>query len=226
MDAATAGGGTPSAETTALERDLSLEAVSIRGAYWTGSRLFVALSAMLFGACVFAYFYLHSVDNDALWRAPGQRPSDFVSVPVLAMVLAGAALFWFYTWSWQSGRARTNPTDWRVACGLAAACFLGAGIFQLVSMTGTGFAPGSSGYASVYVATMPLVAIFCLGAAYWLETLLARSLRVRWVLSPAGANRDSRAQLAFVGSALGAKAFVVFVALITVVFFILFSVLN
>ena len=188
--------------------------------------MFVALSAMLFGAAVFTYFYLHSLDNNTLWRAPGQRESAFVSVSVLAMVLVGAALFWFYTWSWQSGRARTNSADWRVACGIAAVLFLAAAITQLASLTNTGWAPGSSGFASVYVATMPLFAIYCLAAAYWLETLLARSLRVRWVLSPEGPNRDDRIQLAFSGSALGAKAFVVFVALVNIVLFILFSVLN
>jgi heme/copper-type cytochrome/quinol oxidase subunit 3 len=224
--ATTAGDAMAPGEAEARARDLDLERASARGAYWTGSRLFVALSAMLFGSAVFTYFYLHSLDNDTLWRAPGQRPSDFISIPVLAMVLAGAALFWFYTWSWQSGRSRTNSTDWRVACGIATALFLAAGIMQLVSMTSTGFAPGSSGYASVYVATMPLYAIYCLAAAYWLETLLARSLRVKWVLSPEGPNRDDRVQVAFAGSALGAKAFVVFVALVAIVVFILFSVLN
>lgn len=222
----TAGGAAAPGEAEAVARDLTLERTSIRGAYWTGSRLFVALSAMLFGAAFFTFFYLRSLDNNALWRTPGQRASDFTSVPVLAMVIAAAALFWFYTWSWQSGRASTNSTDWRVACGIAAALFLAAGIMQLVSMTGTGWAPGSSGYASVYVATMPLFAIYCLAAAYWLETLLARSLRVKWVLSPEGPNRDDRIQVAFAGSALGAKAFVVFVALVAIVIFILFSVLN
>ncbi len=222
----TTSGGLAPGEAENRARDLSLERTSIRGAYWTGSRMFVALSAMLFGSAVFAYFYLHSLDNDTLWRAPGQRESDFVSVSVLAMVLVGAALFWFYTWSWQSGRARTNSADWRVACGIATLLFLAAAITQLASMTNLGWGPGSSGFASVYVATMPLFAIYCLAAAYWLETLLARSLRVRWVLSPEGPNRDDRIQLAFSGSALGAKAFVVFVALVNIVLFILFSVLN
>src|SRR5664279_4069090 len=222
----TAGGAMAPGEAEARTRDLDLERTSIRGAYWTGSRLFVALSAMLFGSAVFAYFYLHSLDNDTLWRAPGQRPSDFISVPVLAMVLVGAALFWFYTWSWQAGRSRVNSADWRVACGIATALFLAAGILQFASMPSLGWAPGSSGYASVYVATMPLFGIYCVVTAYWLETLLARSLRVKWVLSPEGSNRDDRIQIAFAGSALGAKAFVVFVALVAIVLFIIFSVLN
>lgn len=221
----TADGSIPG-EAEARERDLSLERTAIRGAYWTGSRLFIALSTMLLGSGVFTYFYLRSLDNDTLWRAPGQRPSDFISIPVLVMVLLAAALFWFYTWSWQTGRSRTNPADWRVACGSAMGLFLAAGIMQLVSMTSTGFAPGSSGYASVYVATMPLFAIYCLGAAYWLETLLARSLRVKWVLSAEAPNRDDRVLVAFTGSALGAKAFVVFVAIVAIVVFIIFSMLN
>lgn len=215
----------PPDELEARERDASHERASVRGAYWTGSRLFVALSAMLFGAGAFAYFYLHSLDNNALWRAPGQRPSAFISVPVLALVVVGAALFWLYTWSLLSGR-RTNPADWRVACGVSALLFLAAGLMQLWGMTRTRFAPGSSGYASTYVAIMPVFAVYCLGTAYWLETLFARSLRVRWVLVMDGPNRDSPAQIAFSGSALGAKLFVVFVALVGAILFVLFSVLN
>jgi len=180
---------------------------------------------MLFGAAAFAYFYLHSLDNNTLWRAPGQRPSDFVSIPVLTFVVAGAALFWLYTRSLLSGRP-TNTADWRVACGVSSVLFLAAGLVQLWGMTRTGFWPGSSGYASVYVATMPIFAVYCLGTAYWLETLFARSLRVRWVLSLEAPNVDSPEQVAFTGSAVGAKLFVVFVALVGAALFVLFSVIN
>ncbi len=224
MDDIAAGTVSP-AEAEANERDATLERASVRGAYWTGSRLFVALSAMLFGAGIFAYFYLHSLDNNTLWRSSGQRPSDFISVPVLVFAIVGAALYWFYTWSLQSGR-RTNSADWRVACGASAALFLAAGLLQFWGMRRTGFFPGSSGYASMYVALMPIFAIYCLGAAYWLETLLARSLRVRWVVAPEGSNRDSEDAVSFSGSAMGARPFVLFVALVAAVLFVLFSVLD
>jgi heme/copper-type cytochrome/quinol oxidase subunit 3 len=207
------------------ERDDAIERAASRGAYWTGSRLFTALSAMLFGAGIFAYFYLHSLDNNTLWRAPGQRPSDFIAIPVLACVVVGAALFWLYTRALHAGKG-ARPADWRVATGFASALFLTAALLQFWGMTRTGFAPGSSGYASVYVAVMPVFAVYCLGTAYWLETLLARSLRVRWLLSPEGANRESAAAVAFTGSAVGAKLFVVFVALIGGGLYVLFSVLN
>jgi len=205
-------------------RDREIESAAARGAYWTGSRLFVALSAMIFGSGAFAYFYLHSVDNNGLWHPSGQRPSDFVSVSVLSFVVIGAGLFWWYSRSLLAGQA--NPSDWRVAAGVACALFLAAGLVQFWGMTRTGFYPGSSGYASVYVAVMPLFAVYCLGTAYWLETVLARSLRAKDVLTPDEATRDSDDVVSFTGTVVGAKLFVVFVAIVGVTFFILFSVVK
>jgi heme/copper-type cytochrome/quinol oxidase subunit 3 len=214
----------PDGHMDAATYNAAIEQASARGSYWTASRLFVALSAMMFGAALFAYFYLHSLDSAGLWRTPGQRPSDFISVPVLALTLVGAALFWGYTRLMLVGRA--DSADWRVATGVAAAMFLAAAAIQLWGMTRTGFYPGSSGYASVYVAVMPVFAVYCLGAAYWLETLLAHSLRVRWLVAPEGSNRDSLERENFAGSAIGAKVFVAFVAVVSVILFLLFSVLN
>jgi heme/copper-type cytochrome/quinol oxidase subunit 3 len=207
------------------EHNATLEKAAARGAAWSGSRLFVALSAMMFGGGAFAYFYLHSLDSAGLWRSSGQRPSDFISVPVLGLTIVGAILFWLYSRSMLAGRA--NSADWRVAAGVSAAAFLAAGALQLWGMTRTGFYPGSSGYASCYVAIMPVFAIYCLGAAYWLETLLARSLRLRWVVAASdGPNADSDERISFAGSAAGAKVFVVFVALLSIVLFVMFSVLS
>jgi heme/copper-type cytochrome/quinol oxidase subunit 3 len=201
-----------------------IERAAARGAYWSGSRLFVALSAMLYASGTFAYFYLHGLDSSGLWRTDGQQPSDYVSVPVLVLTIGGAALFWWYTRQMLGGR--TESTDWLVATGVSAAAFLVAGVVQLVGMTHTDFFPGSSGYASCYVAIMPVFAVYCLGTAYWLETLFARALRVRWVVSDEKPGRDSMERTMFVGSAVGAKAFVVFVALVSVLVFVLFSVLS
>jgi heme/copper-type cytochrome/quinol oxidase subunit 3 len=201
-----------------------IERAAARGAYWSGSRLFVALSAMLFASGTFAYFYLHGLNSSGMWRTPDQQPSDYISVPVLVLTLAAAALFWWYTR--QLLRGQTERTDWLVATGVSATAFLAAGVIQLVGMTRTGFFAGSSGYASVYVALMPVFAVYCLGTAYWLETLFARALRVRWVVSDEKPGRDSMERTMFVGSAVGAKAFVVFVALVSVLVFVLFSVLS
>ncbi len=217
--------GATSRAQTADERDAAIERAAAKGAYWTGSRLFVALSAMLFGAGVFSYFYLHSLDSNGLWRAAGQRPSDFISIPVLVLTLVASGLFWFYTRSLQS-LGKSRPGDWRVATLAATLMFLAAGVLQFWGMNRTGFAAGSSGYASVYTATMPIFGVYLLGAAYWLETLFARSVRVKWLLSPEGENRESSELVAFVGSAVGAKLFVGFVSLVGIGLYVLFSVLN
>jgi heme/copper-type cytochrome/quinol oxidase subunit 3 len=201
-----------------------LERAAARGAYWSGSRLFVALSAMLFAIGTFAYFYLHGLNSSGLWRTDGQQPSDYVSVPVLALTVGGAALFWWYTRQMLAGTK--GSTDWLVATGVSCAAFLSAGVIQLVGMTHTDFFPGSSGYASCYVAIMPVFAVYCLGTAYWLETLFARVLRIRWVMSDEKPARDSLERTMFIGSAVGAKAFVVFIALVSVLVFVLFSVLS
>jgi heme/copper-type cytochrome/quinol oxidase subunit 3 len=202
----------------------AIERAATRGSYWSGSRLFVALSAMMFAGGAFAFFYLHSLDSSGMWRTDGQEPPDYVSVPVLVLTLGGAALFWGYTRRLLRGSAVT--TDWLVATGVSAGAFLAAAIIQFVGMLNTGFFPGSTGYASVYVAMMPVFAVYCLGTAYWLETLFARVLRVRWVVSDEMPARDSMERTMFLGSAVGAKAFVVFVALVSLILFLLFSVLS
>lgn len=217
-------GGSAQAPISDELHNAEIERAATRGAYWSGSRLFVALSAMLYASATFAYFYLHGLNSSGLWRTDGQQPSDFVSVPVLVLTVAGAALFWWYTRLMLAGR--TESTDWLVATGVSCVAFLTAGIVQLVGMTHSDFFPGSSGYASCYVAIMPVFAIYCLGTAYWLETLFARALRVRWVVSDEKPGRDSSERTMFVGSAVGAKAFVVFVALVSVLLFVLFSVIS
>src|SRR5512141_1985017 len=76
-----AGAGAQGPLDTELHNE-AIERAAARGAYWSGSRLFVALSAMLYASGTFAYFYLHGLDSSGLWRTDGQQPSDYVSVPV------------------------------------------------------------------------------------------------------------------------------------------------
>lgn len=224
MDQAASVETTPGPE-DAHARDRRIERAAERGAYWSGSRLFVALSAMLFGGGVFTYFYLHSLDSNTLWRLSGQRPSDFISVPVLGLAVGAGLLAWLYT-RWLLRGQRVNPADWRVATGVASGMFLLAGLIQLWGMTRTGFAAGSSGYASTYTAIMPVFAVYCLGAAYWLETGLARSLRARHVMLDEVGEMQQQDRVAFRGSASGAGVFSLFVALVAVATFIMFSVLH
>jgi heme/copper-type cytochrome/quinol oxidase subunit 3 len=200
------------------------ERKAITGSYWTASRLFVAVSVMLFGAGAFSYFYLHSLNNNGLWRAPGQRPSGFISVPVLVMTVAGSLLYVLI--SRRAQRPGANGNDWRVAAAISTLLLFIAALIQFWGMRRLNFFPGSSGFASVYVAVMPLFGIWLLIGAYWVEVLLARSMRVRWVLAPVGENVDSHEAVAFSGSLDGSRLFVGFLGLLSVVLYVLFSVLK
>jgi hypothetical protein len=179
---------------------------------------------MAFGGGLFAYFYLRSLNGNGLWRSQGQQPSTFISVPVLVLTLVGCILYLIT--SRRLLRGQNSGADWRVAAGVTViALVLAAGI-QLWGMRRLPFFPGSSGYASVYVAVMPLFAVWLLIGAYWVETLLARTLRVPWVTAPVGENADSDEAIAFNGSLEGSRLFVGFLALLVVVLYVLFSVLG
>jgi hypothetical protein len=194
------------------------------GAYWTGSRLFVAVSTMVFGAGAFSYFYLHSLDNNGLWRAAGQRPSAFISVPVVALTLVGCLFYLVLTRRVQ--KDPSNGDDWRVAAVVTLVFLLLAAGIQIWGMRRVHFFPAASGFASVYVAVEPLFAIWLLIGAYWVEVLLARSLRVRWVLSPVGENVGSSEVVAFNGSLDGSRLFIGFLGILSIVLYVLFSVLR
>jgi heme/copper-type cytochrome/quinol oxidase subunit 3 len=194
------------------------------GAYWTGSRLFVAVSVMVFGAGAFSYFYLHSLNNNGLWRPLGQRPSAFISVPVLLLTVAGSLLYLLIARRVQRGQA--NGNDWRVAALITLTMFVVAALLQFWGLRRVHFFPAASGYASVYVAVMPLFGVWLLIGAYWVEVLLARSLRVRWVISPVGDNANSEEAVEFAGSLDGSRLFVGFLALLSILLYVLFSVLR
>lgn len=154
---------------------------AVAGALWTGSRLLLAMFGFLFGTLVFSYFYLRSINSHGLWRLPGQHPPMYIGVTVLVCTLSAAAVNYFGV---RRLRNQGLATDWRVGTGVALLLILlGAGL-TIWQLGRTHFLPGSSGFAGVFVAWQPVFAVSLLGAAYWLETLVARSIRLRWLLSP------------------------------------------
>jgi heme/copper-type cytochrome/quinol oxidase subunit 3 len=197
---------------------------AIRGSQYTGTRLFIALSSMGFGGGVFAYFFLRSLNSNGLWRPAGQKISPFISVSVLVLTLAACAL---YIWSSRRlGQTRNGATDWRVATAVAILLLVFAAGIQFWGLSRLPFFPGSSGFASVYVAVEPLFALWLLIGAVWAEMLLARSLRVRWIVAPVGENATSVSAALFAGSLGGLRAFMGFLGLLEIVLYILFAVLH
>jgi heme/copper-type cytochrome/quinol oxidase subunit 3 len=225
-DVVPAQGEAPPTEATTFEPvdEAAHLSAAIRGSQYTGARLFVALSSMGFGGAVFAYFFLRSLNGNGLWRPKGQTVSPFISIAVLALTLAGCAL---YIWSSRRlGRMRSAGTDWRVATAVSMVLLVVAAAVQFWGLSRLPFFPGASGYASVYVAVEPIFALWLLIGAVWAEMLLARSIRVRWILSPVGDNATSATATSFAGSLAGLRVFMAFLALLAIVLYVLFSILH
>jgi len=144
------------------------------GAIWTGSRLVLGIGAFAFASLGFAYFYLRSVNNLGLWRPGGVTASTALGAGIFAVTLAAALLNVFATWRRSKGKA----LDWMVAgwlVVLAALVAMGLQIYELFELH---FWPGSSGYASCFIAWAALNAVMLLSGAYWTETILAKGLRL------------------------------------------------
>ncbi|HEV2428158.1 MAG TPA: hypothetical protein VGS61_08065 [Acidimicrobiales bacterium] len=145
------------------------------GAIWTGGRLLIGMYTFLVASLVFAYFYLRSSNNDGLWRP------HHVTAPVpygwaIAICMGLTSLLAIFG---QSRFRRGGTNDWQVAGWTGVATGLLALFLQCWELTRLGFFPGSSGYASTFIGFSVINIMTIVFSTYWLETTLARALRLR-----------------------------------------------
>ena len=166
------------AETTAESPALSPaeeEAVfyheSALNASWTGVRLAVGALTFLFGAFVFAFFYLRSLNSYGLWYTASTHPSMGIGVTVMILVVASAAVQTLALQRIKAGHkgAWVGGATLALLLGLAA---VGVQIWQLANL---GFWPGASGFASVFVGYNPVFLTIAFCAMVWLETLIMKA---------------------------------------------------
>jgi heme/copper-type cytochrome/quinol oxidase subunit 3 len=205
---------------TETPEEIAYEQRAAEGAIWTGGRLLIGIFAMVFGSLAFAYFYLRSSNSSDLWRPHGVTapPSIGAAIAVIAVACAIAIIFGL-------GRLRKGLTlDWEIAGWIAVGGALLAIALQIWELTDLSFYPGSSGYASCFVGWGSMNIVLLVGGAYWMETLLARSLRLRRaVAQDGGAGRSSlpTARM-FRVNAESCAYFWGFIALVSVIFWVLF----
>jgi heme/copper-type cytochrome/quinol oxidase subunit 3 len=141
----------------------------------TASYLLAGATAFFFIAFVFAYFYLRSLNNAAMWKPKGVDASVAWGTVVVGCYAASAAL------------VRLGLTDhralrrdrWRVE-GLVALLVGVAGlVLQVFAWTHESFGPADGGFASVYFGWTAFLFLFVLGTLIWLEMTLATSYRYR-----------------------------------------------
>jgi heme/copper-type cytochrome/quinol oxidase subunit 3 len=144
-------------------------------ATWTGSRLILGSLSFGFGAFVFAYFFLRSVNSHGLWHPPGfKNPQPWAGALIMALVVVSAAA---QTVGLQRIKAGKKAV-WQacasaaMALGLAA---IGVQVWQLLNLP---FFPGTAGYASVFVGATAVYLAVIFAAMIWLEILIAKAARI------------------------------------------------
>jgi heme/copper-type cytochrome/quinol oxidase subunit 3 len=203
--------------------EIAFELRAQEGALWTGGRLLIGIWTFAFAALAFAYFYLRSANNDDLWRPKGITAPTAIGAAIFAISVAAALLVQF-----GERRFRENETlDWQVAgCTSVLGGLLVIGL-QIWQLTDLPFFPGSSGYASCFIAwaAMNIAVVLC--GTYWIETILAREIRLRRAIAQDGGAPSSTLPVArlFRANLNGCTYFWGFIALVSLLFWLLFYVL-
>jgi hypothetical protein len=159
-------GGLPAAQEEAVfYHEAALNAA------WTGARLAIGSLSFGFGAFVFAFFYLKSLNSHDLWYPAGfHGPAPWLGTLIMALIVVSAAV---QTAGLQRIKAARRGT-WLAAAVVALALGLAAIGLMVGQLLTLPFFPGASGFASVFTGATPVYLIVALGALIWLETLIMR----------------------------------------------------
>ncbi len=142
------------------------------GATWTGSRLAMGGLSFLYGAFVFAYFYLRSINSNGRWEGAGfHHPNVAMGTVIIALVVVSAAV---QTMVLQRIKAGSKQA-WQAGALVALVLGLAAVALQIIQLLNLPFYPGSSGFASVFVGTYPVYLVSVLAMMIWLEILYMAS---------------------------------------------------
>lgn len=203
--------------------ELAYELRSAEGATWTAGKLLVGIGAFFYVGLGFAYFYLRSANDLGLWRPHGVTAPVGLGAAVFAIVVASAAVNVYGTMRLRKGMS----TDWEVAGWSAVVGLLLATALQIFELTRLGFAPGSSGYASLFIAWAGMNIGSILVSAYWLETLLARTARLRHGIAQDGgpSNSPQPAARLLRANLESGTYFLGFIGLVNLLFWLFFYVL-
>lgn len=138
-----------------------------------GVRLISSGTAFVFMAFLFGFFYLRDVNSNGLWRPKRVVPVQSWGIAVVVLVFLCALTF---------DLARRHMIDgteprWRSASLAALGCSLLVIVAQGLEYATITFKTADGGWASVFWGWTIVQLLFWLGAVYWIETLVAQSLR-------------------------------------------------
>lgn len=144
-------------------------------ASWTGTRLALGAMSFLFGAFVFAFFYLRSLNSHDLWYPIKQgvaqtHPTMATGLVVMALVVVSAAVQTLVLQRIKAG----SKSAWLAGATVALVLGLAAVGVQVWQLTDLSFWPGASGFASVFVGFYPVFLALAFCVMVWLEILIMR----------------------------------------------------
>ena len=139
-------------------------------ASWTGARLAVGALTFLFGAFIFAFFYLKALNSHHLWYTAQSHPKAWLGVTIMLLVVVSALV---QTAALQLLK-RGNKQAWQGGAVVALVLGLAGVGFSVWQLTDLPFWPGASGFASVFVGYWPVYLTVAFCVMVWLEILVMR----------------------------------------------------
>jgi heme/copper-type cytochrome/quinol oxidase subunit 3 len=143
-------------------------------ATWTGVRLAVGALSFLFGAFIFAFFYLRSLNSWNLWYTAQTHAPAGQGTAIMVLVVVGAIAQTLGLQRIKAGR----KSVWQIAALSTLVLGLAAVALQIYELDSVPFWPGASGFASVFTGFSPVFAAIAFGALVWLETLIMRARQI------------------------------------------------
>jgi hypothetical protein len=146
---------------------------SALNASWTGVRLALGGLSFLFGAFVFAFFYLKSLNSHDLWYPVGTlatHPKAGLGITIMVLVVVSALVQTVVLQLIKRG----NKAAWQAGAVVALLLGLAAVALTIFELADLPFWPGASGFASVFVGFWPVYLTIAFCAMVWLEILIMR----------------------------------------------------
>ena len=140
-----------------------------------GAYLLAGGTAFFFLCFLFAFFYLRSLNNAGMWKPKGVDASVAWGTVVVALYVASALLVRLG----HADQVAERQSQWRQKGALALALGIAGLVVQVIGWSHQGFGPADGGFASVYFGWTAFLFLFVFGTMYWLETVLATSIRYR-----------------------------------------------
>ncbi|HVC14564.1 MAG TPA: hypothetical protein VND62_06865 [Acidimicrobiales bacterium] len=188
-------------------------------ALYIGGRVAISIYAFAFAALAFAFFYLRSSNSGGLWRPNHMTAPTPIGAAVMAFSVAGGVTFWYAV----SRFRRSRFDDWEVAGWVSVAMALAGTAAQCWELSDLPFFPGRSGYSSVFIAWAGMNIFLLLSVAYWSETLIVRSARMRRArMEEGGGNGGGLIPPVFRVNVGAAASFWVFAAVVSLLFWVFF----